>query len=87
MCPACHHHDHDPGACRECPAPTCELHTDDALAWVERIEPELLGARDGDVIEFLREALDMSDEWASIARAYVINKRKLAKMASGPSQA
>lgn len=40
VCPACHHRAHDPGACSECPA--CELHTDEAAAFVLRIEPELL---------------------------------------------
>jgi hypothetical protein len=40
LCPACHHRDHDPGSCEWCPR--CELHTDEALAWVMRIEPELI---------------------------------------------
>jgi hypothetical protein len=34
VCPACHHRDHDPGSCEECPR--CELHTDEALAFVLR---------------------------------------------------
>jgi hypothetical protein len=38
-CPACHHRDHDPGSCHWCPY--CELHIDDALAWVRRIDPDL----------------------------------------------
>ncbi len=40
VCPACHHRDHDPGSCPSCPR--CELHTDEAFAFVLRIEPELL---------------------------------------------
>jgi hypothetical protein len=40
VCPACHHVAHDPGSCEECPR--CELHTDEALAFVLRIEPGLL---------------------------------------------
>jgi hypothetical protein len=36
-CPACHHPDHDPGSCEWCPR--CELHTDDAREWLDRIEP------------------------------------------------
>jgi len=39
-CPACHHPDHDPGSCEWCPR--CELHTDDAFAWVQRIDPDLI---------------------------------------------
>ena len=42
VCPACHHRAHDPGSCSECPR--CELHTDEALAFVLRYEPELLVA-------------------------------------------
>ena len=40
VCPACHHRFHDPGGCSECPR--CELHTDEALAFVLRVEPELV---------------------------------------------
>jgi hypothetical protein len=40
VCPACHHREHDPGGCSECPR--CELHTDEAFAFVLRVEPELL---------------------------------------------
>lgn len=39
-CPACHHRAHDPGSCSECPR--CELHTDEAMAFVLRYEPELV---------------------------------------------
>jgi hypothetical protein len=42
VCPACHHHSHDPGSCPACPR--CELHTDEALAFVLRYEPELVAA-------------------------------------------
>jgi hypothetical protein len=42
VCPACHCPDHDPGSCRNCPK--CELHTDEALAFVLRVEPELVAA-------------------------------------------
>ena len=35
LCPACHHPEHDPGACSECPR--CELHVDEALEWVARV--------------------------------------------------
>jgi len=38
FCPACHHIEHDPGSCEWCPR--CELHTDDALAWLLRISPQ-----------------------------------------------
>jgi hypothetical protein len=44
LCPACHHPDHDPGACRR-GCDRCELHTDEALDWVIRIEPDLLAER------------------------------------------
>lgn len=40
VCPACHHEAHDPGGCSECPR--CELHTDEALAFVLRYEPDLV---------------------------------------------
>lgn len=40
VCPACHHRAHDPGGCSECPR--CELHTDEAAAFVLRIDPEVL---------------------------------------------
>lgn len=43
VCPACHHRAHDPGGCSECPR--CELHTDEATAFVLRYEPELLRDR------------------------------------------
>lgn len=33
-CPACHHREHDPGSCPECPR--CELHFDEAVAWLAR---------------------------------------------------
>ena len=42
VCPACHHRAHDPGGCSECPR--CELHTDEAAAFVLRYEPELIAA-------------------------------------------
>lgn len=42
LCPACHCPDHDPGSCPNCPR--CELHTDEAVDWVRRVEPELLNA-------------------------------------------
>ena len=44
-CPSCHHPDHDPGSCREGCGARCELHTDDALDFVLRVEPELLARR------------------------------------------
>jgi hypothetical protein len=53
-CPACHHPDHDPGSCEWCPR--CELHTDDALSWVERIDPALLVERAARAGDGLREA-------------------------------
>lgn len=34
-CPACHHLDHDPGSCPDCPR--CELHVDEALIWLSRV--------------------------------------------------
>lgn len=37
-CPACHHPEHDPGSCPECPR--CELHVDEALIWVSRVARE-----------------------------------------------
>jgi hypothetical protein len=37
-CPACHHPEHDPGACPKCPR--CELHVDEALIWVSRVSRE-----------------------------------------------
>lgn len=37
-CPACHHLEHDPGSCPECPR--CELHVDEALIWVSRVARE-----------------------------------------------
>ncbi len=43
LCPACHHRSHDPGSCHE-GCDRCELHTDEALAFVLRYEPELIAA-------------------------------------------
>jgi hypothetical protein len=37
-CPACHHPEHDPGACPECPR--CELHIDETLIWLSRVSRE-----------------------------------------------
>jgi hypothetical protein len=34
VCPACHHAEHDPGSCPECPR--CELHFDEAADWLRR---------------------------------------------------
>jgi len=40
---------------------------------------------DDQVIEWLRAALDMSEQWAGIARGLVINERRLAQMKENPS--
>jgi hypothetical protein len=37
-CPACHHPEHDPGACPDCPR--CELHIDETLIWLSRVARE-----------------------------------------------
>jgi hypothetical protein len=61
VCPACHHRFHDPGSCSECPR--CELHTDEALAFVLRVEPELL-APSG------RKGVDLRQSLGRRSRAY-----------------
>lgn len=37
-CPACHHPEHDPGSCPDCPR--CELHVDEALIWLSGVARE-----------------------------------------------
>jgi hypothetical protein len=63
-CEFCNHRAHDPGSCLDERACGCEVHTDTALAFVRRVDPELfraaaLAEREAEV-DRLRKAL----KWA-----------------------
>jgi hypothetical protein len=62
VCPACHHRDHDPGGCGDCPR--CELHFDEAVEWL---------ARAGYVIFEGREALTEALAEATVASRNHLN--------------
>lgn len=64
-CPACHHRDHDPGACEWCSH--CELHYDDALAWVARHAPDLLREAASPTREAEQRVIEALRELATIA--------------------
>jgi hypothetical protein len=87
LCPACHHADHDPGSCPDCPR--CELHYDEAREWlarngqlslIERLEA-LAASWQGDA-EFLEEGDETHNRVRIRLRARKASPRELAAEAA-----
>jgi len=59
VCPACHHHDHDPGSCEWCASGWCELHYDEVIEWLRRNKAL---PNDDAVWAFIRKVADMPED-------------------------